>query len=94
MDIRVFVCFFGHATQLVGFFVPRPGIEPGPLAVRTWSPNQQTAREVPDIIVAERSREEVSIAQAVGSHTQRLVRTETSSISLALSPQLNPLPIP
>ena len=28
--------------------VPRPGIEPGPLAVDAWSPNHWVAREFPD----------------------------------------------
>ena len=37
--------FFGCALRLVGFLVPRPGIEPGPLAVRVQSPNHWTARE-------------------------------------------------
>ena len=30
-----------------GILVPRPGIEPGPSAVKVWSPNHWTAREVP-----------------------------------------------
>ena len=32
---------------LVGILVPRLGIEPGPLAVRVWSPNHLTTREFP-----------------------------------------------
>ena len=84
--VVIFVCF-GCTMQLVGFLVPRLGMEPRALAERAWSPNHLTTR------VEERSREEVSTAQAVGSRTQHLVRTETSSISLALSSQINPLPI-
>ena len=35
-------------VQLVGpYLVPRPGIEPGPLAVRAQCPNHWTAREFP-----------------------------------------------
>ena len=30
-----------------GILVPRPGIEPGPSAVKAWSPNHWTARELP-----------------------------------------------
>ena len=30
-----------------GILVPQPGIEPGPLAVKVWSPNHRTAREFP-----------------------------------------------
>ena len=30
-----------------GILVPRPGIEPGPLAVRVLSPNHWAAREFP-----------------------------------------------
>ena len=82
-----FISFFDCSVQLVGFLVPRLGMEPRALAERAWSPNHLTTR------VEERSREEVSTAQAVGSRTQHLVRTEPSSISLALSSQINPLPI-
>ena len=35
----------GH--KACGILVPRPGIEPGPSAVRAWSPNHWTAREFP-----------------------------------------------
>ena len=30
-----------------GILVPPPGMKPGPLAVRAWSPNHWTVREVP-----------------------------------------------
>ena len=42
----LFFFFFGHAMAC-GNLVPRPGIEPGPLAVRVQSPNHWTAREFP-----------------------------------------------
>ena len=41
--------FFGCATQLVGSLVPRPGIAPGPSAVKAWSPDYWTAREFPGV---------------------------------------------
>ena len=82
----LFVCF-GCIMQPVGFLVPRPGMEPRASAGRAWSPNHWTTR------VEERSREEVSTAQAMGSHTQHLVRIESSSVSLALSSQIILLPI-
>ena len=31
--------------EACGILVPQPGIEPGPLAVRVWSPNHWTAKE-------------------------------------------------
>ena len=37
--------FFWLHYQACGIFVPPPGIEPGPLAVKTPSPNHWTARE-------------------------------------------------
>ena len=37
---------FGHARRLVGILVPWPGIEPGPLAVKTQSPNHWTTSSV------------------------------------------------
>ena len=40
------VFFWLHHTAL-GILVPLPGIEPGPSAVRTQSPNHWTAREFP-----------------------------------------------
>ena len=36
-----------HVACGCGILVPQPGIEPGPLAVRTWSPSHWTAREFP-----------------------------------------------
>ena len=38
------VLFFWPCRMACGILVPRPGIEPGPLAVRVWSPNHWTAR--------------------------------------------------
>ena len=38
--------YFGHATPF-RILVPSPGIEPGPLAVKAWSPNHGTFREFP-----------------------------------------------
>ena len=37
--------FFGHIAFEI--LVPQPGIEPGPMAVKTWSPNHLSAWEVP-----------------------------------------------
>ena len=44
-----FVCLFVFWLRCTacGLLVPRPGIEPGPLAVRAQSPNHWTAREFP-----------------------------------------------
>ena len=41
-----FISFFDCSVQLVGFLVPRPGIEPPPSAVRAQSPNHCTTREL------------------------------------------------
>ena len=38
---------FLAAPVACGILVPRPGIEPRPLAVKAPSPNHQTAREYP-----------------------------------------------
>ena len=45
-DAFLFFSFFGRAAAC-GIFVPRPGFEPVPSAVRARSPNHLTAREVP-----------------------------------------------
>ena len=37
--------FFWLSHMACGILVPQPGIEPGPSAVKAWSPNHQTARE-------------------------------------------------
>ena len=43
-----FVCFFFWPCHPVcGILKPLPGIEPLPLAVKAWSPNNGTAREFP-----------------------------------------------
>ena len=39
--------FFNQCHLACGILVPRPGIEPGPSAVKTWSPNHWTTREFP-----------------------------------------------
>ena len=40
-----FFFFFLPRCMACGTLVPRPGIEPAPLAVKAWSPNHWTARE-------------------------------------------------
>ena len=40
--------FFLAIPKSCGILVPWPGIKPMPLAVKTWSPNQKTAREFPE----------------------------------------------
>ena len=35
----------GQHCEACGILVPQPGIEPGPWAVKVWSPNHWTARE-------------------------------------------------
>ena len=46
-DTNIYFFFFwGHAACRI--LVPRPGIEPMPLAVKAQSPNHWTAREVQD----------------------------------------------
>ena len=42
-----FLFFFLRHRALCGILVPRPGIEPAPLAVKARSPNHWTTREVP-----------------------------------------------
>ena len=39
--------FFGPRRMACGILVPQPGIEPGPSAVKAWSPNHWTTREFP-----------------------------------------------
>ena len=41
--------FFLPHWVACGILVPQPGIEPGPLAERAWSPNHWTAREFPEL---------------------------------------------
>ena len=41
--------FFWLCRKACGILVPRPGIEPGPSAVKARSPNHWTAREFPNI---------------------------------------------
>ena len=41
-----YFCFWPHCVAR-GILLPRPGIEPGPSAVKAQSPNHWTAREVP-----------------------------------------------
>ena len=42
----LFFCFWPR-HMACGIIIPQPGIEPGPLAVKVWSPNHWTARECP-----------------------------------------------
>ena len=41
----IFIFSFWPCLMACGILVPRPGIEPGPLAVKVWSPNHWTTRE-------------------------------------------------
>ena len=41
--------FFWLCRAACRILVPRPGIEPGPSAVRPWSPNHRTTREFPPL---------------------------------------------
>ena len=43
------VFFFKDRFHFFFYFLAAPGIEPRPLAVRTWSPNHWTAREFPSL---------------------------------------------
>ena len=45
----LFLLFFCLHCMACGILVPWPGIEPGPSAVRLWSPNPWTAREFPKV---------------------------------------------
>ena len=42
-----FILFWPHCTAC-GILVTWPGIEPGPLAGKAWSPNRRTTREFPE----------------------------------------------
>ena len=44
MQCPFFFFFWPHHVAC-GMLVTQPGIEPGPLAVKVWSPNHWTARE-------------------------------------------------
>ena len=43
--------FFWLPCKACGILVPRPGIEPGPSAVKAPSPNHWTAREFPIFLI-------------------------------------------
>ena len=43
-----FVLFGSHCTAC-RILVPQPEIKPGPSAVKAWSPNHWTSREVPQL---------------------------------------------
>ena len=47
--LKFIVLFFSFwpSPKACGILVPRPGIQPMPSAVKAWSPNHWTAREVP-----------------------------------------------
>ena len=47
--VGMFICLlvFWPRRRARGFLLPRPGIEPASLAVKTWSANHWTARQVP-----------------------------------------------
>ena len=45
----IYFLFFWPHCVAYGISVPRPGIEPTPLAVELWCPNHWTAREFPGI---------------------------------------------
>ena len=49
--VVVVVCLFLLHCTVCGILVPRPGIEPGPSAVRAQSPNHWTARKFPLLCV-------------------------------------------
>ena len=46
--LNLFIYFWLHREAFLGILVPRPGIEPGPSAVRAQSTNHWTAREFHD----------------------------------------------
>ena len=46
-EVLFFIFIFGGTRAACTFFVPPPGIEPGPQAMKAWSPNCWTAREFP-----------------------------------------------
>ena len=43
-----FFFFLWRRCEACGILVPPPGIEPGPSAVKAWSPNRWPAREFPE----------------------------------------------
>ena len=49
--VGCFLCVFSFWLHCAacGILVPRPRIEPGPLAVRVWGPNHWIARKFPGI---------------------------------------------
>ena len=47
--IYIYIFFFWPCCAACRILVPRPGIEPAPLAVKAWNPNYWTAREFPKI---------------------------------------------
>ena len=49
--IKVFTLFFFCWTVWFAVLILQPGTEPGFLAVEAWSPNQWTAKELPQIFI-------------------------------------------
>ena len=49
LTLFINIFFFWPCCTACGILVPRPGIEPQPLAVRVWSPNHCTAGEFPKL---------------------------------------------
>ena len=47
--IYLFFCFCWLHHTACEILAPQPGIEPGPSAVRMWSPKQWTIREFPQL---------------------------------------------
>ena len=48
LDIFLY-CFFWPGRVARGIFIPKPGIEPVPLAVEAWCLNHWATREVPQM---------------------------------------------
>ena len=45
--LSVYLSIYLSLLKACRMLVPLPGVEPGPLAVKVWSPNHWTTRELP-----------------------------------------------
>ena len=64
-----FFFFLPHGT-ICGILVPRPGIKPGPLAVREQSPSHWTAREFPKPPYQSRALPPLAVPKAEATVTE------------------------
>ena len=82
-----FLFFFWPCHTACGILVPRPGIEPASSALKAWSPNHWTAREVPPLLFKEaEARVEMGTESVPGSDCMVVVPSESPR-----DPEIHPI---